>query len=153
MFGTGLDPVQLGVVASFNRPGGNATGVYSFGTEVNPKRLELLREILPQLGLIAFFVGPENQAMPEHLRQWQHPPRRSDSPSWFCTAATRMKSRRRSRQWPNARSAVFFSVRPVFPGDRRQARRTRRPLSDPRDLRMARIRRRRQLDEAQPEPP
>jgi putative ABC transport system substrate-binding protein len=69
VFGTGLDPVQLGLVASFNRPGGNATGVYSFGTEVNPKRLELLREILPQPGLIAFLVGPENQATPEHLRQ------------------------------------------------------------------------------------
>src|SRR6516225_4490317 len=69
VFGTGLDPVQLGLVANFNRPGGNATGVYSFGTEINPKRLELLREVLPQPGLIAFLVGPENQATPEHLRQ------------------------------------------------------------------------------------
>jgi putative ABC transport system substrate-binding protein len=69
VFGTGLDPVQLGLVASFNRPGGNATGVYAFGVELNPKRLELLREILPQPGLIAFLVGPENQATPEHLRQ------------------------------------------------------------------------------------
>jgi len=69
VFGTGLDPVQLGLVASFNRPGGNATGVYVFGTEINPKRLELLREVLPQSGLIAFLVGPENQATPEHLRQ------------------------------------------------------------------------------------
>jgi putative ABC transport system substrate-binding protein len=69
VFGTGLDPVQLGLVASFNRPGGNATGVYAFGTEINSKRLELLREVLPQPGLIAFLVGPENQATPEHLRQ------------------------------------------------------------------------------------
>jgi ABC-type uncharacterized transport system substrate-binding protein len=61
--------VQLGLVASFNRPAGNATGASSFGTEINPKRLELLREILPQPGLIAFLVGPENQATPEHLRQ------------------------------------------------------------------------------------
>jgi len=43
--------------------------VYVFGTEINPKRLELLREVLPQPGLIAFLVGPENQATPEHLRQ------------------------------------------------------------------------------------
>jgi putative ABC transport system substrate-binding protein len=69
VFGTGLDPVQLGLVASFNQPGGNATGVYSFGTEINSKRLGLLREVLPQPGLIAFLVGPENQATPEHLRQ------------------------------------------------------------------------------------
>ena len=60
VFASGLDPVQLGLVASFNRPAGNATGVYGFGTEINPKRLELLREILPQPGLIAFLVGPEN---------------------------------------------------------------------------------------------
>jgi putative ABC transport system substrate-binding protein len=69
VFGTGLDPVQLGLVASFNRPAGNATGVYSFGTEINSKRLGFLREVLPQPGLIAFLVGPENQATPEHLRQ------------------------------------------------------------------------------------
>jgi len=69
VFGAGLDPVQMGLVASFNRPGGNATGWYGFGTEINPKRLELLREVLPQPGLIAFLVGPENQATPEHLRQ------------------------------------------------------------------------------------
>ena len=69
VFGAGLDPVRMGLVASFNRPGGNATGVYAFGAELNPKRLELLREVLPQPGLIAFLVGPENQATPEHLRQ------------------------------------------------------------------------------------
>ena len=69
VFGAGLDPVQMGLVASFNRPGGNATGWYGYGTEINPKRLELLREILPQPGLIAFLVGPENQATSEHLRQ------------------------------------------------------------------------------------
>jgi len=110
VFGTGLDPVQLGLVANFNRPGGNATGVYSFGTEINPKRLELLREVLPQPGLIV--VGPENQATLEHLRQVETSAQAVRQPSWFCTAATRMKSRRRSRRWPNARSAVFSTVRP-----------------------------------------
>jgi putative ABC transport system substrate-binding protein len=69
VFGVAIDPVQLGLAASFNRPGGNATGVYVFGTEVIPKRLELLREILPQPGLIAFLVGPQTQATPMMLRQ------------------------------------------------------------------------------------
>jgi putative ABC transport system substrate-binding protein len=68
-FGAGADPVQRGLVASFNRPAGNATGVASFGMEVIPKRLELLREVLPQPGLIAFLVGPQTQATPEQLRQ------------------------------------------------------------------------------------
>ena len=61
--------VQRGVVASFNRPGGNATGVYIFGVSAIPKRLELLREILPQPGLIAFLVGPQPQVPPPQLRE------------------------------------------------------------------------------------
>ena len=69
VFSVGFDPVQLGLVASFNRPAGNAAGVYLFGGEIIPKRLELLREVLPQPGLIAFLVGPETQATPEQLRQ------------------------------------------------------------------------------------
>jgi len=69
VFGVGLDPVQLGLVASFNRPAGNATGVYTLGTTIITKRLELLREVLPQPGLIAFLVGPENQVAREQLRQ------------------------------------------------------------------------------------
>jgi putative tryptophan/tyrosine transport system substrate-binding protein len=61
--------VQLGLVARFNRPGGNATGTHRFGISLIPKRLELLREILPQPGLIAFLVGPQTQVTPEQLRQ------------------------------------------------------------------------------------
>src|SRR6266436_4573743 len=69
VFTVGFDPVQLGLVASFNRPAGNATGVYLFGGEIIPKRLELLREVLPQPGLIAFLVGPQTQATPVQLRE------------------------------------------------------------------------------------
>jgi ABC transporter substrate binding protein len=113
VFALGFDPVQLGLVASFNRPAGYATGVNMFEGEVISKRLELLREVLPQPGLIAYLVpGRRTPAAPVELRQWKRPPKRSDNPCWFCAAATRMKSRRRSRQWPNARSAVFFSARP-----------------------------------------
>src|SRR5262249_26449376 len=67
VFTVGPDPVELGLVASFNRPAGNATGVHVFTTEVIPKRLELLREVLPQPGPIAFLVGP--QTSPGQLRQ------------------------------------------------------------------------------------
>jgi putative tryptophan/tyrosine transport system substrate-binding protein len=69
VFGVGLDPMRLGLVASFNRPAGNATGVYNLGTGIITKRLELLHEVLPQPGLIAYLVGPENQVAAEQLRQ------------------------------------------------------------------------------------
>ena len=69
VFSAGGDPVQLGLVASFSRPGGNATGTHSFGVDVIPKRLELLREILPQPGLIAVLVGPQTPTTPAQLRQ------------------------------------------------------------------------------------
>jgi putative tryptophan/tyrosine transport system substrate-binding protein len=58
IFGIAGDPVALGLVASINRPGGNATGVTSLNVEVAPKRLELLREVLPSVTDIALLVDP-----------------------------------------------------------------------------------------------
>lgn len=69
VFGSGPDPVQLGLVASFGRPGGNATGVQAFSTEVGVKRLELLREVLPQPGLIAFLVDPRAPGAPPQIEE------------------------------------------------------------------------------------
>jgi putative tryptophan/tyrosine transport system substrate-binding protein len=60
LFGVGLNPVQTGLVASLNRPGGNATGVSVFTSELGPKRLGLLRELMPKPGLIAFVIDPNN---------------------------------------------------------------------------------------------
>jgi ABC-type uncharacterized transport system substrate-binding protein len=62
LFIAGLDPVQLGLVASVARPGGNATGVNFLFTEIVPKRLELLRELVPWATRIAVLVSPANAA-------------------------------------------------------------------------------------------
>jgi putative ABC transport system substrate-binding protein len=59
------DPVQLGLVASLSRPGGNLTGVYFLIGELVPKRLELLRELVPAMTRVAVFVNPANPARAE----------------------------------------------------------------------------------------
>jgi ABC-type uncharacterized transport system substrate-binding protein len=58
VFEIGSDPVQLGLVTSFNRPEGNLTGVTQSNIEVAPKRLELLHELLPTARVIALLVNP-----------------------------------------------------------------------------------------------
>jgi putative ABC transport system substrate-binding protein len=68
VFQSGSDPVQDGLVKSFNRPGGNTTGVHAFSTSLGPKRLELLRELLPKMGVIAFLVNPSSQISEMHVR-------------------------------------------------------------------------------------
>jgi putative ABC transport system substrate-binding protein len=58
VFGVGEDPVSMGLVASFARPGGNATGVNFLSAELVAKRLELLRELLPKAVKVAVLVDP-----------------------------------------------------------------------------------------------
>jgi putative tryptophan/tyrosine transport system substrate-binding protein len=65
VFETSVDPVQLGLVASLNRPGGNVTGVTQSNVEVAPKRLELLHEVLPRARAMAFLVDPSNPPVAE----------------------------------------------------------------------------------------
>ena len=63
VFETAADPVQLGLVARLNRPGGNITGVTSLIVEVAPKRLELLHELVPTARVMAFLVNPADPAL------------------------------------------------------------------------------------------
>ena len=60
VFNTGGDPVKLGLVASLNRPSGNVTGVSWLNNTTAPKRLELLRELLPRTATIGLLRNPAN---------------------------------------------------------------------------------------------
>jgi putative ABC transport system substrate-binding protein len=71
VFLTGTDPVKLGLVASFNHPGGNATGVNFLGAALEAKRLGLLRELLPQATAIAALVDSNFSLTAGQLRDLQ----------------------------------------------------------------------------------
>jgi ABC-type uncharacterized transport system substrate-binding protein len=65
VFGVGEDPVKLGLVANLARPGGNATGMNFFVSEVVPKRLGLLRDLVPGAVRIAAMINPGNAVTAE----------------------------------------------------------------------------------------
>jgi putative tryptophan/tyrosine transport system substrate-binding protein len=60
VFMIGADPIETGLVASLNRPGGNVTGVTQLSTDLIGKRLQLLRELLPSAKVFGFLVHPDN---------------------------------------------------------------------------------------------
>jgi putative tryptophan/tyrosine transport system substrate-binding protein len=63
-----LDPVKAGLIASLNRPGGNITGVTFIGASLGAKRLELARELVPNVGIIALLTHPNSPDALEELR-------------------------------------------------------------------------------------
>jgi ABC-type uncharacterized transport system substrate-binding protein len=65
---SGIDPVKAGFVASLSRPGGNVTGLTLLATEMTVKRLELVKEALPNARRVAVLVNPRNQSTVEQLR-------------------------------------------------------------------------------------
>jgi len=71
VFTSGDDPVQAGLVSSINKPGGNVTGVYIFFSEVEPKKLGLLRELVPNAGLIVALVNPNFPAVKTQTKELQ----------------------------------------------------------------------------------
>jgi len=71
VFNMGGDPVKYGIVASMNRPGGNATGISMFTNQLEAKRLGLLREMVPGIKAVGLLVNPNNASVESQLQDSQ----------------------------------------------------------------------------------
>jgi putative ABC transport system substrate-binding protein len=88
VFATGADPVKLGLVASFNRPTGNATGVSFMSAAMEPKRLGLLHELLPHAKTITALVDPNFLTSADQLKDLQNAARELGWQIHFFQAST-----------------------------------------------------------------
>lgn len=71
IFATGVDPLRSGLVGSFNRPGGNITGVFSVSASMEGKHLGLLREVVPTAAVIGMLVNPTSPGSERQERETQ----------------------------------------------------------------------------------
>jgi putative ABC transport system substrate-binding protein len=71
VFVTGGDPVALGLVASLNRPGANVTGIANLGVELTPKRVQLLRELIPSAAVFGVLADPAFPPTPSIIADLQ----------------------------------------------------------------------------------
>jgi putative tryptophan/tyrosine transport system substrate-binding protein len=78
VFGLGGDPVSAGLVQSVNHPGGNATGVTLLTTLMEPKRLGLLRDLVPGVSLVGVLLNPRFPTAPRQLREIEEAARTID---------------------------------------------------------------------------
>jgi ABC-type uncharacterized transport system substrate-binding protein len=88
VFQSGSDPVQLGLVASLNRPGDNITGVSFFATALEAKRLDLLHQLIPQATVIGMLVNPNFPGSAFQLRDVQDAARTLRQPIHVLNAST-----------------------------------------------------------------
>jgi putative ABC transport system substrate-binding protein len=84
----GDDPVKFGLVASLNRPGGNATGLNLLTSELTGKRLELARELVPAAAAVAVLINPNSPEAEPQLRDVQRAARTIGQPIHILSAST-----------------------------------------------------------------
>jgi ABC-type uncharacterized transport system substrate-binding protein len=100
VFVVGLDPVLMGLVSSINRPGGNVTGVSFQVSALEPKRFELVRNLLPQVSLIGVLVNPDNPNAKNHRGIWKlQCPHLGRNCSFWRPEAARTLTRRSQRSF------------------------------------------------------
>ena len=115
VFGIGGDPVALGLVASFSRPGGNATGVTLLTNLMEPKRLGLLRELVPGVPLIGVLLNPKFAPASRQLQQVEETARSIDQRILVAKASTDEKLETAFAAFTSERvGALLITAEPYF---------------------------------------
>src|SRR5208283_2657283 len=85
---SGSDPVKAGLVASFNRPGGNITGASFVATELETKRLEILHDVVPTAAVIGILINQTNPAAESRAKDLQMAARKLDRNIYIASASS-----------------------------------------------------------------
>ena len=101
VFTSGDNPVEIGLVASINRPGENVTGVHVFFTELESKKLGLLRELVPQAGVIAALVNQSRPTAKSQTAELQAAAQNSDNKFKSSVPPASRNSNQPSCLWHN----------------------------------------------------
>jgi putative ABC transport system substrate-binding protein len=97
VFTSGEDPIKMGLVASFNRPGGNVTGIVVLIDVLGAKRLGLLRDLVPTGTLIAVLLNPDETSFETQLKDVQDAARMGGQQIMYCAPAPNPRSTSPSR--------------------------------------------------------
>jgi putative ABC transport system substrate-binding protein len=115
VFTSGNDPVREGLVKSLNYPGGNATGVYLFTSELGSKRLGLIRELLAKPSLIAFVADPNSTSSPQQVEDMQSAAKTLEQPLLVLRAGTEREIEETFAAMARQKvSAVVYGASPFY---------------------------------------
>jgi putative ABC transport system substrate-binding protein len=114
-FTVGEDPVRLGLVATLNRPGGNATGVYLFTTRLGAKRLGLIRQLLTEPGPVGLLVNPNSASGPLQIEEMQQAPSSIGQPLLILRAGSEREADAAFAEMAQRKvRAVLLSATPFY---------------------------------------
>jgi putative tryptophan/tyrosine transport system substrate-binding protein len=116
VFSVGIDPIAAGLVHSLPRPSGNLTGVSILYTELVPKRLELLSELVPQTGVIAVLVNPNSAEAEPTIRGAQNAASAKRVTLTVLKAATESEIDTAFATLTQMRGALLVGADPFFGG-------------------------------------
>ena len=124
MFLTGGDPVELGLIASLNRPGGNATGVSFLVNKLVAKRMELLSELTPGASTLGMLVDPNNPNAEPDTKDAQVAVDALGRKLLVVKAVPRASLMRRSRPWPKSKLqlSLLLPTLTSLPGEHKSSR-------------------------------